>query len=641
MKWIGQHIWSFISRFRNDVYLEATETGTIASGSNLGLDSNNKIVKSASPSGTIDLTSEVTGTLPVSSGGTGATTLADNSVLTGTGTSAISAESNLTFDGSTLTATCPSVVFEHSVSGQLTVKNTGNNTTPGTIKLENTRGGNAGQDGDSTGSIVFFGNNDAGSPVSHKFAEILASSNDVTADQEAGELQFKVAEFDGTVTTGLKLDGDTNANGEVDVIIGAGAASTTTIAGTLTMGSTAFVNNSGVVQVATQGTIDHDSLANFVANEHLRWDNDVSATATIHANNIPTLNQNTTGSAGTVATIAGLAPNTATTQATQPNITTMTGFVTGSSNELLTDDGDGTVTSESSLTYDSELLTIGDDDVGSSKILRRSHSDGAGGILVIGGGSATDGQSNMAGGDLQLNGGLGTGAAFGGAISFHTSNRGSTGTSINAAAKLAEFKAETTDTALYLYEKSGISDDDYLKIKVGEHGATDISTRDAAAMAAHLTLTVDGDITLDAATGVVRAGWHGSTTRIKILPRDFVANDGGRPAMIEDDSIGSNELFLFSFSSFDMFAYIPIPTGYKATHVRIYGSDTGQDFYVYEGDINSKTITDVATGSTSIGTEKTLGTQVTSDTTNYLIVRVTSDGATDEIHGGYVTIAAV
>ena len=44
-------------------------------------------------------------TLAVSSGGTGATTLTDNSVLTGTGTSAITAESNLTFDGSILTIT--------------------------------------------------------------------------------------------------------------------------------------------------------------------------------------------------------------------------------------------------------------------------------------------------------------------------------------------------------------------------------------------------------------------------------------------------------------------------------------------------------------------------------------------------------
>ena len=44
-------------------------------------------------------------TLAVSSGGTGATTLASNGVLTGTGTSAITAESNLTFNGSTLVLT--------------------------------------------------------------------------------------------------------------------------------------------------------------------------------------------------------------------------------------------------------------------------------------------------------------------------------------------------------------------------------------------------------------------------------------------------------------------------------------------------------------------------------------------------------
>ena len=45
IKWIGQHIVDFIARFRSDVYLESISSGTIASGSNLGLDSNNKIVK--------------------------------------------------------------------------------------------------------------------------------------------------------------------------------------------------------------------------------------------------------------------------------------------------------------------------------------------------------------------------------------------------------------------------------------------------------------------------------------------------------------------------------------------------------------------------------------------------------------------
>ena len=171
---------------------------------------------------------------------------------------------------------------------------------------------------------------------------------------------------------------------------------------------------------------------------------------------------------------------------------------------------------------------------------------------------------------------------------------------------------------------------------VGEAGVRNINTTIGAGSTSMCTIAGNLDV-----TGTPRVGWHGSRTRIKILPRDFVANDGGRPVMIEDDSIGSNELFLFSHSTFDMFAYVHIPTGYKATAVRIYGSDTSQDFYVYEGDINSKTITDVATGSTNIGSEKTLATEVTSDANNYLIVRVTSDGATDEIYGGYVVMTEV
>ena len=45
MKWIGAHIVDFIARFRSDVYLDNIPTDTIVGGGNLGLDSNNKIVK--------------------------------------------------------------------------------------------------------------------------------------------------------------------------------------------------------------------------------------------------------------------------------------------------------------------------------------------------------------------------------------------------------------------------------------------------------------------------------------------------------------------------------------------------------------------------------------------------------------------
>jgi len=85
MRFIGQFIQNFIARFKSDVYLENISSGTIASGGNLGLDSNNKIVKATSTShdevtlaGTpdyitisgqeitrnaIDLANDVTGTL--------------------------------------------------------------------------------------------------------------------------------------------------------------------------------------------------------------------------------------------------------------------------------------------------------------------------------------------------------------------------------------------------------------------------------------------------------------------------------------------------------------------------------------------------------------------------------------------------
>ena len=62
MKFIGQFIQNFIARFRNDVYLEDVSSGTIASGGNLGLDSNNKIVKATvSGGGSGDITSVVAG----------------------------------------------------------------------------------------------------------------------------------------------------------------------------------------------------------------------------------------------------------------------------------------------------------------------------------------------------------------------------------------------------------------------------------------------------------------------------------------------------------------------------------------------------------------------------------------------------
>jgi hypothetical protein len=97
MKWISQHIWDLISRFRSDVYLEDVSTGTIASGGNLGLDSNNKIVKAT-----------------LSSGGISHDGSTANGVLTFKDADEATVESNLTFDGNNLSIPSGNIELGHA-----------------------------------------------------------------------------------------------------------------------------------------------------------------------------------------------------------------------------------------------------------------------------------------------------------------------------------------------------------------------------------------------------------------------------------------------------------------------------------------------------------------------------------------------
>ena len=110
MKWLGQYIQSFTARFRNDVYLEDISTGTIASGGNLGLDSNNKIVKATVSSGTpTDIT--------VANEGTD-TTCFPLFVTAATGDLGPKTNSNLSFNSNTSTLSC--LGFSGNFVGDLT-----------------------------------------------------------------------------------------------------------------------------------------------------------------------------------------------------------------------------------------------------------------------------------------------------------------------------------------------------------------------------------------------------------------------------------------------------------------------------------------------------------------------------------------
>jgi hypothetical protein len=232
----------------------------------------------------------------------------------------------------------------------------------------------SGADGDDLGKINFRGEDDGGNQLD--YAHILAEIADATDGEEAGRLSLKVAEFDGTLTTGLLIDGDTNANGEVDVTIGAGAASDTTIAGNLAV-TTAFTLGGHAVN-------DIDLAGEFVdSDEHLMTSaaiDDRINTAVAGA-----ASGDITGVDITVGTGLDISQSNTTSgdYSATINLDLTEVGVSGSANQLLTDDGDGTVTSHSNLTYDGTNLEITASGLGAPDIILTSTADFSSGSNLI------------------------------------------------------------------------------------------------------------------------------------------------------------------------------------------------------------------------------------------------------------------
>ena len=146
----------------------------------------------------------------------------------------------------------------------------------------------------------------------------------------------------------------------------------------------------------------------------------------------------------------------------------------------------------------------------------------------------------------------------------------------------------------------------------------------------------------------INSGFHASKTRIKILPRDFMAsakeNKGdpqvkGPPAYDNTSGLNSNYGVITPDDNTTLVAFLVIPTGYKATHARIYGNDTSVTFDVYSSDINDGDVT--LLGSANVGSEANI-TDTNSTTTNFLVVVVNfDDKEEDKAYGGYITIAPI
>ena len=133
----------------------------------------------------------------------------------------------------------------------------------------------------------------------------------------------------------------------------------------------------------------------------------------------------------------------------------------------------------------------------------------------------------------------------------------------------------------------------------------------------------------------VAIGWHGDADTIKILPRDFVGNEDAS-AGVQFDDTGTVGI-IASDADLELYAFVPIPYGKRATHVTVYGSHT-KAITVYESNVNNGTHTEKGSG--NIGTEIDI-TDVNHSATNYLTIKVNTTVTTNIVYGGIVTIADI
>ena len=204
---------------------------------------------------------------------------------------------------------------------------------------------------------------------------------------------------------------------------------------------------------------------------------------------IPTLNQDTTG---TAATVTGSAQTNITSVGTLTNL--QVDFInTNASTLTITDSSDtGDLFSIATTTHGATTITTVDDDAAAADLTMDVDGD------II--------------------------------IDSHTGTSASGGIKIKAAGtEIMNINAHHSGTYLQMYENGGASTDDYFTIDVAEHGDTTLMTYDNAASAAHFSVVADGDITLDA-EGNITLETAGGAFNCDAAAVNFTGTSGDRPA---------------------------------------------------------------------------------------------------------------
>ena len=232
--------------------------------------------------------------------------------------------------------------------------------------------------------------------------------------------------------------------------------------------------------------------------------------------------------------------------------------VSGSDNQLLTDDGDGTVTSESGLTYNGSTLAVtgavtvstdltvtggdivyGNGQNATASVTATAH-DAAGRNLTITAGPTTAGTTNnIAGGALTFQGGQGKGSGAGGSIVFQTANAAGSGSSLNSLATALTLEDDLNAT----FGNDVLLNTDSAVIKMGADNDVTLThdgTTGLTVAANPFEVDSGGNITLDAHTGIfifqdantevlrITEGNSGDVTiKLETNAKDLIFTDNG------------------------------------------------------------------------------------------------------------------
>jgi hypothetical protein len=137
------------------------------------------------------------------------------------------------------------------------------------------------------------------------------------------------------------------------------------------------------------------------------------------------------------------------------------------------------------------------------------------------------------------------------------------------------------------------------------------------------------DFCINSKTG----GWHGSSTIMKVLPTDFIA-DGGSTLIEQTD--GGNIGVKSSSISGKLYAVMAIPTGYKVTECHVYSAvSTSGAVDVYSFRTTDGIKGDVATGR-DLNDDITFTSALTSSDTNAIVIRTNTN--TNLVYGAKLTL---